>query len=391
MISVHVEKNYGTFATQAKFKAPDKGVTALFGSSGAGKSSIINMVAGLVRPDRGHIRINGHCLFDFQSGIDLPPERRRIGYVFQNGRLFPHLSVRSNLTYGMRRIGADQRYITLEQAVTLLGIEHLLDRRPARLSGGEKQRVAIGRALLTSPSLLLMDEPLASLDDPRKAEVLPFIARLTREFSIPILYVSHAWDEIVTLADALILVDKGQIAAAGHIDELMVRRDLHRFMNWRGSSVLLNTVVKRHEADLTCLDFAGGGTLKVPRGNWPQGARLRIHIESRHVAIALTRPEHTSFQNVLPAVVKAITRNGDFYAEVHLDIGTLLLAQVTVKTLRDLNLKPGQRVFAMVKMSGCRRKPWCDVRCGEELKDSSLQAEKYAIEAATLSRPAINS
>jgi len=214
MISVQVEKNQSGFMIQAEFQAPAKGVTALFGPSGAGKTSIINMVAGLLRPDSGHIQVNGRCLFDSRQGIDLPPERRGVGYVFQDGRLFPHLSVKSNLTYGMRGTPKEQRYVTFDQVVDLLGIGHLLDRRPARLSGGEKQRVAIGRALLANPSLLLMDEPLASLDGPRKAEVLPFIGRLAEAFAVPILYVSHAREEIESLAGTVLNVAAGGIVAA---------------------------------------------------------------------------------------------------------------------------------------------------------------------------------
>ena len=363
MIKVGINKGLGDFLIDTSFEAPAKGVIALFGPSGAGKSSIINMVAGLLRPDSGRIVVNDRCLFDAQKGIDLPPERRCIGYVFQDGRLFPHLSVRANLTYGMCRTPKDQQYVTLDQAVDLLGIDHLLDRRPAKLSGGEKQRVAIGRALLTSPALLLMDEPLASLDGPRKAEVLPFVARLASEFSIPILYVSHAWDEIVTLANTLVLVEQGKITAAGQMDDLMARPDLHRLMSWMDSGVLFNTVVNKHEAGLTSLGFTGG-TLKVPRGNWPQGSNLRVHIQSRHVAIALTRPKDTSFQNILPGTIKAIIRDGNMFADVRLDVGTPLVARVTTQALADLDLKPGQHVFAMIKMWGCRRQPWSEGNVG---------------------------
>jgi len=220
MIRVDVSKTLGGFFIEAAFDAPEKGITALFGPSGAGKTSIINMVAGLLQPKQGSIRINGRCLFDSRKGIDLPPERRRVGYVFQDGRLFPHLTVRSNLTFGMRRVTRTSRYVGFEQVIGLLGIGHLLDRRPATLSGGEKQRVAIGRALLCSPTLLLMDEPLAALDEPRKAEVMPFITRLAREVAIPILYVTHAWQEIQTLADTLIVLSAGRVAASGALDQL---------------------------------------------------------------------------------------------------------------------------------------------------------------------------
>ena len=213
MIDVHVQKQQGQFFVNARFHTRQAGITALFGESGAGKTSIVNMVAGLTRPDRGRIHIAGRCCFDSKKKIHLPPEKRRIGYVFQEARLFPHLSVKTNLTYGMTLVPKKDRYVEFNRVVTLLNIADLLDRRPARLSGGEKQRVAIGRALLCSPKLLLMDEPLASLDQARKKEVLPFIRTLNENFKIPILYVSHQMEEILTLADHLIRVEKGAVAS----------------------------------------------------------------------------------------------------------------------------------------------------------------------------------
>jgi molybdate transport system ATP-binding protein len=220
MISVQLLKTRGDFTVDAAFVVPDRSVTALFGPSGAGKTSIINMIAGLLRPEKGHIQVAGKILYDSRTGVHLPPEKRRIGYVFQDGRLFPHLTVHGNLTYGMHRTPVAQRFVTLDRIVTLLGIEHLLSRRPAGLSGGEKQRVAIGRALLTSPTLLLLDEPLASLDGPRKSEVLPFIGALTREYAIPTVYVSHDPYEIKTLADHLVLMAAGRVVASDCLEQL---------------------------------------------------------------------------------------------------------------------------------------------------------------------------
>ncbi|GAB6143001.1 molybdenum ABC transporter ATP-binding protein [Desulfocicer niacini] len=215
MIDISIQRRQGDFQVNAQFTGETSGVTALFGASGAGKTSIVNMVAGLTTPDAGHIVINDHRLFDSSKKINLAPEKRRIGYIFQDGRLFPHLSVKSNLIYGMKRVAVAQRYVKFDAVVELLGIAHLLERRPAKLSGGEKQRVAIGRGLLTSPAMLLMDEPLASLDYDRKQEVLPFIRRMCREFSLPILYVSHSRDEILTLASRVILLTAGHAVEAG--------------------------------------------------------------------------------------------------------------------------------------------------------------------------------
>jgi molybdate transport system ATP-binding protein len=223
MIDIRVTRRQGDFQVDAAFQTGNAGITALFGPSGAGKTSVINMVAGLIRPDKGRIVVQERVLFDSGDGVDLPPEKRSIGYIFQDGRLFPHLTVHGNLSYGMKLIPRARRLISLEQVVDLLGIEHFLDRRPARLSGGEKQRVAIGRALLTSPRLLLMDEPLSSLDEPRKDEVLPFIAKLPRTFRIPILYVTHSTLEIQRLADRLVLMQAGKSTATGVVSELLSR------------------------------------------------------------------------------------------------------------------------------------------------------------------------
>ncbi len=215
MLTVQISHTQGQFDLNIAFQAPSGGVTSLYGPSGAGKTSIVQMVAGLLRPDEGYIAINDRCLYDSQKGINLPPEKRRIGYVFQEGRLFPHLSVRANLTYGMHRTPARHRFIDFDEVVALLGIDHLLARRPAGLSGGEKQRVAIGRALLTSPTMLLMDEPLASLDGARKAEVIPFIKDLGEHFSMPILYVSHEPGEILALATHVVVLKRGEVVDSG--------------------------------------------------------------------------------------------------------------------------------------------------------------------------------
>jgi len=243
-LTLQITHKQGQFALDIAFEAPGTGVTALYGPSGAGKTSIVNMVAGLLRPDAGHIAINGLCLFDSEQGINLPPEKRRIGYVFQEGRLFPHLSVRSNLTYGMRRTPADLRFVDFDEVVSLLGIGHLLSRRPAGLSGGEKQRVAIGRALLTSPAMLLMDEPLASLDAARKAEVIPFIKKLGGHVSIPVLYVSHEPAEILALATHMVAIQEGRTVASGTPESLLERPKLSAL--WAGTGhaapVALNTV-----------------------------------------------------------------------------------------------------------------------------------------------------
>lgn len=220
MLKVNITRKQGNFIINAAFTIKKSGVTALFGPSGAGKTSIVNMVAGLSQPDSGQIVMNETCLFDSAKAISLPPEKRRVGYVFQDARLFPHLSVQTNLTFGMHLVPKSKRYVDFDQVVQLLGIAKLLKRRPAKLSGGEKQRVAIGRALLCSPDLLLLDEPLASIDRDRKSEVLPFIGQLCHDFSTPIMYVSHEWEEIKRLAHHIVLLKEGCVISSERFDDL---------------------------------------------------------------------------------------------------------------------------------------------------------------------------
>lgn len=350
MLQINVKKEQGHFSIDATFTVDSTGVTALFGPSGAGKTSIINMVAGLSRPDAGFVIVNGRTVFDSEKGIDIPPEDRGFGYVFQDGRIFPHLSVRSNLTYGMRLVPRNKRTIAFDDVVDLLGIGHLLKRRIANLSGGEKQRVAIGRALLTSPSLLLMDEPLASLDEARKSEVLPFVERLPSRLSIPILYVSHSLTEILNLADTLVLLDSGRVQSVGPVEDVANRPELAFGKNRNEGGTVVPTVVDHHDLTdgLTYLRF-GRNLLRVPLFDASQGAKVRVQIDPRDVALALAAPSDTSVQNIFPAVVEQVTEHDGALVEVRLDIGTPISSQVTRKAKRDLDLKRGQSLFVMVK------------------------------------------
>ncbi|MEK6630713.1 MAG: molybdenum ABC transporter ATP-binding protein, partial [Acidobacteriota bacterium] len=226
MIEVDVRAQLGAFSLDAAFHAPSRGVVALFGRSGAGKTTLINLLAGMLRPASGRISVDGTVFFDTAAKINVPVERRRIGFVFQDSRLFPHLTVESNLRYGLSRAPASDRRIAFQTVVDVLGIAHLLRRRPFSLSGGERQRVALGRALLAQPRLLLMDEPLASLDAPRKAEILPYIERLRDEFALPMVYVSHSLDEVIRLADHLLVISDGRIMASGALTDIVSRLDL---------------------------------------------------------------------------------------------------------------------------------------------------------------------
>lgn len=349
-LEISVEKRLGAFALNAAFSC-GSGITALFGQSGSGKTSVVNIIAGLLRPERGRIAVAGRVLFDSDARIDVPPHRRRIGYVFQDARLFPHLTVRQNLVYGRFFAPAAARYAVFEQVVELLGIGHLLARRPSGLSGGEKQRVAIGRALLASPRILLMDEPLASLDEGRKDEILPYIERLRGSMGMPILYVSHAMDEVARLADTMVLMAGGSVAAVGTVEELSTRVDLPILARRHEAGAIVAARVASHDEryGLSELHF-GGGVLRVPRLAQPVGAAVRLRIPARDVSLALQKPEATSVLNVLQGRVAAVARDEGPYAEVRVTVGpTALLARVTRLSAEELGLREGRAVYALVK------------------------------------------
>ena len=351
MLEIDVAKDLEGFRLEAQVACETSGVTALFGRSGAGKTSLVNMLAGLLRPDRGRIALRGEVLFDSADGIDRPPERRRLGYVFQEGRLFPHLSVRGNLNYGLRRAPAAERIIGLEQIVELLGIAQLLERRPRDLSGGEKQRVALGRALLANPSLLLMDEPLSALDQARKDEVLPFIERLRDELEVPIVYVSHAMEEIVRLADTLVLMSEGKVVAVGPLEELTGRLDLRPLTGrYEAGAVLRARVAGQDLAfGLTELAFSGG-RLRVPHLKLPLGTELRVRVRARDVALARSAPKGLSILNVLPARVVEIGSEEGPLRDVRLVLGSeTLWARITARSCHELQLAPEAEVFALIK------------------------------------------
>ena len=349
MLEVDISQRFGDFNLDVKFKTEAVGVTSLFGRSGAGKTSVINALAGLARPDRGRIAVNDEILFDSERGVDLPPHRRRLGYVFQDGRLFPHLTVRGNLNYGRRRTAEEGRRLDFDRVSDLLGLAPLLDRRPHNLSGGEKQRVAIGRALLASPRLLLMDEPLASLDAVHKAEILPFIERLRDALSLPVVYVSHTIDEIIRLADSVVLISEGRVAAQGPVEEVMNRFDLRPLTGrYEAGAVLAVAVAGQDEFGLTELSF-DGGTLRVPHLDLPRGARLRVRIRARDVSLALARPADISILNTFAGRIVEIDDQGAPQVDLLLDIGAPLWARVTRRSVHDLGLAPGKAVHALIK------------------------------------------
>jgi len=350
MLEVSLRHRFPGFAIEAAFRSPTPGVTAVFGPSGCGKSTTLSAVAGLLRPDEGRVVLDGTVLLDTAAGIAVPPERRRCGVVFQDARLFPHLSVKTNLRYGLRRAPHGAEGPGLEEVAGLLGIEALLRRRPGALSGGERQRVALGRALLSRPRLLLLDEPLAALDAPRRAEVLPYLARIRDRFRLPMLMVTHALDEVDRLADRLVLMEAGRVLAAGPVEDLMARTDLPALAGRRDAGALIPCTVLDHDParGLSRLGFAGGAFLVPLRAEAP-GTAMRLRVRSRDVSVATEEPRGLSVQNVLPATLEGIEAQGPD-ALLRLRVGeALLLARVTPDAVARLGLAPGMGVWALVK------------------------------------------
>ena len=352
MLEVDLSAKLGALNLEVRFTAAD-GVTALFGRSGAGKTTVINSIAGLLRPDRGRIVLDGQSLLDTERGIDVPRHRRRIGYVFQDARLFPHLTVRRNLLYGRWFAGRRSRRGNLNEVVELLGIEHLLDRRPGLLSGGERQRVAIGRALLAAPRLLLLDEPLASLDQARKGEILPYLDRLRREAGLPILFVSHALEEVTRLATGMVLLSAGRVVAEGTVAELMARLDLRGAESDFGGGALLHAQVvsRREHDDLTVLAHPAG-EIEVPGLRLPFGQAVRLRVDARDVVLALGSAPLSgiSIRNQLRATVSGLGSAQDGTIEVGLDVaGEALRARITGASAEAMGLRPGLPVLALVK------------------------------------------
>ncbi len=338
----------GSFTLDAAFEAPD-GVTALFGRSGSGKTTIVNAVAGLLRPDTGRIVADDTVLTDTEARVFLPPHRRRIGYVFQDARLFPHLTVRQNLLFG-RWFAKGRSGPGLDRIAGLLGIAALLDRRPAALSGGERQRVALGRAILSNPRLLLMDEPLAALDEARKAEILPYLERLRDEVGLPILYVSHSAAEVARLATTVVLIEAGRVTAAGPAAAILSDLAAVPAFGLREAGAIVEARVAGHDDDgLTRIEVPGG-PLWLPRIDAPPGAMIRLRILAQDVMLALERPQGISALNVLPGVVADLREGEGPGVMVSLDIGgTAILSRITRRSAQALGIAPGRRLFAVLK------------------------------------------
>jgi len=347
MLELDFSQKLGDLQLEVTTQLPTESITAVFGLSGAVKTSLINVIGGLTKPNTGRVVLNGRTLVDMEKGICLPPEQRHIGYVFQDARLFPHYRVKSNLRYGMSPVMKDR----FDDIVELLGIEKLLNRYPITLSGGEKQRVAIGRALLTAPEILLMDEPLASLDLPRKRELLPYLEKLSQDVKIPILYVSHSLDEILRLADKVIVMAQGKVKAFGALEDVWASSALRPWLQQETlSSVVSATVHSQHsDYEMTAV-IVGSQKLWIPRVEAQQGVDVRIRIDAADVSLVLEKPQVSSIRNILAAEVVEWIEDGE-QVDVKLDLGEehYLWARITRWARDELSIRKGRKVYAQVK------------------------------------------
>jgi len=350
-VEVALKHRYRDFALDVRFHIERPGITALFGPSGAGQTTVVNAIAGVVKPDAGHIVVNRRTMLDTQTGIDVPPRNRRVGYVFQDARLFPNMTVRNNLRFGWRRAEQQAPESEVERVIGMLGLEGLLSRKPSTLSGGEKSRVALGRALLASPEILLLDEPLAALDAARKAEILPYLERLRDEAQLPMLYVSHSLDEVSRLANDIIVLRAGRIVRQGTVFDVLSDLGLPDFTGSPPYGAVVGVEVREHRAQdgLSLLSFDGGQIL-VPLMAGPIGSRLRVRVRAEDVMIAREAPQAISANNVLPAVIDGLQETAPLHSDVRLKCGpTALIARITRASSARLALKRGDSVYAIVK------------------------------------------
>jgi molybdate transport system ATP-binding protein len=351
IITACFQLNFGDFQFDVDLCLPGSGVTVLLGPSGCGKTTLLRCIAGLERSPNGYFAINGTVWQNSDNNLFVPTHQRSLGYVFQEANLFPHLSVNGNLQFGLKRIATQQNDNNhLNSVIELLGISYLLDRMPERLSGGEKQRVAIARALVLNPDILLLDEPLASLDEKRKQEVMPFLLKLHQKLKIPVIYVTHSQQEAAQLADTLVLLDNGRVQAAGSVSETLSRIDLPLAQD-KQAAVVWQVVITRHEPEfrLTHVDF-NGGSLSLPAIDLPLGSNIRVQIHARDVSLTLQAPRLTSILNVLPAIISGIADDYDGQTVVQLQVGgETLLSHITRKSAQHLALQVALPVFAQIK------------------------------------------
>jgi molybdate transport system ATP-binding protein len=338
------------FSLELDLSLPGHGITALFGASGSGKTTALRVLAGLEPGAQARISVLGELWQDSAQGIFKPVHQRALGYVFQEASLFEHLNVQANLEFGFKRTPTAQRQHNWDSAVELLGIGHLLARWPLQLSGGERQRVAIARALASSPRLLLLDEPLAALDAPRKAEIMPYLEKLHSQFKLPVLYVTHAIDEVARLADHLVLLEAGRVTAHGRTADLLTRLDLSLAHGDTAGAVVHCQVVSHNAQDHLTLTHFAGGSLAVTRQSAELGKTLRVRVAARDVSLTLQHQTGTSILNIIACTVTAVSPDGPGQVMVSLQAGdTPLLARITTRSSQLLALQPGKAVFAQIK------------------------------------------
>jgi molybdate transport system ATP-binding protein len=359
MLTVAAEMQRGTFLLNVRFESPTPGVVVLFGRSGCGKSTVVDVIAGLIAPRSGRVELDGVVLLDSERRVSEPTERRRIGYVFQDARLFPHLRVAANLRYAESR-AAGPRYVDLDAVVGLLDLAALMNRRTHQLSGGERQRVAIGRALLSQPRLLLLDEPLAALDEARREEVLPYLETLRDHLSIPMVYVTHDFDEVLRLATHLVLMEAGSVIAQGPIAAMSLDPHLRSIIGPDEVGAIIDGVVLGVDqaSNLTKVRV-GRGELNVRAKNLAIGTALRVQLLARDIIVSTRVPEHLSVRNSLAGVVTSIHGDDADSDLVVIDIGgAQILARITKAATRELSLRPGMNVWAPVKSVSLRGRPF---------------------------------
>jgi molybdate transport system ATP-binding protein len=354
MLRVAVKKRHGSFALDASFELPTPGVAALFGRSGSGKSTLVNVISGLVDADAGRVVLDDVVLLDTERGVSVAPERRRIGYVFQDTRLFPHLGVAANLEYGARR-ASGRRYVSLDAVAELLDLGALMNRRTHQLSGGERQRVAIGRALLSQPALLLLDEPLAALDTARRGEVLPYLETLRDQLAIPMVYVSHHFDEVMRLASHVVLMESGASVAQGGVSEMSMNPGVRSIVGADAVGAIVDGTVLGMDSTGLMRVRLGHGELKVEAVNVAVGAKLRVQLLARDLIVATRATEHLSVRNSLTGVVAAVSSDDAHSDLIAIDVGgPLIMARVTKAATGELGLRPGLTVWALVKAVSLR-------------------------------------
>jgi molybdate transport system ATP-binding protein len=363
MLRVAAEKQWGSFHLNVRFELRTPGVVALFGPSGCGKSTTINLIAGLVEADRGEVTLDDTVLLDTRRNVHVSAERRRIGYVFQDSRLFPHLSVAANLRYAQKRaIGTP--YVSMEAVTDMLGLAPLMQRRTHRLSGGERQRVAIGRALLTQPRLLLLDEPLASLDRELREELLPYLESLRDQLAIPMVYVSHDFDEVLRLATHIVLMESGAVIGQGSIGKMSLDRRLRALIGPQAVGAIIDGEVLGEDAASGMSRVrVGNGELKVQTCGMAAGATVRVQLLARDIIVSTQMPQHLSVRNNLRGVITAVTGDDAHTDLIAIDIGgTDVLARVTKAATRELALEPGMAAWALVKSVSLRAIPFANPR-----------------------------